>query len=329
MYAITHDDQTLNWREQSTPGPLDDNDVRIRVAWAGMNRADLMQRAGGYPPPPGASEILGLEISGTVVETGTQVDRLQSGQQVCALLAGGGYAEEVLVHQAQVLPLPEGFGLREAAALPEMFATAWLNLFMEGGLSLNQVEGRAEHVLLHAGASGVGTTAIQLCRAFGHPCFVTVGSDAKLEKCLALGADAGWNRHRGSFVEAVKAWGGADMILDPVGANYLADNQQVLNADGRLVLIGLMSGRCAELDLGRMLMKRQRLIGSTLRSKSPQAKGAILDELYKHVWPRLVQGDLQPLIDRDYPIQQAEDAMAYVESNASMGKVLLSVNDQA
>ncbi|MFD2436163.1 zinc-binding dehydrogenase [Modicisalibacter luteus] len=183
-------------------------------------------------------------------------------------------------------------------------------------------------MLLHAGASGVGTTAIQLCRAFGHPCFVTVGSDDKLEKCLSLGADAGWNRHQGSFVQAVKDWGGADMILDPVGASYLADNQQVLNMDGRLVLIGLMGGRTAELDMGRMLMKRQRLIGSTLRSKTPQAKGAILDALFAHVWPRLARGELSPLIDREWPIQDAEHAMAYLESNASIGKVLLSVSGE-
>ncbi|MEC9482723.1 MAG: NAD(P)H-quinone oxidoreductase, partial [Halomonas sp.] len=253
MHAITLEDQTLQWAEHSAPAAVAPDEVRIRVAWAGMNRADLMQRAGNYPPPPGASEILGLEVSGTVIEAGARVERFGPGQKVCALLAGGGYAEEVVVHQCQVLPVPQGYGLREAAALPEVFATAWLNLFMEGALR------PGERVLLHAGASGVGTAAIQLCRAFGHPCFVTVGSERKLEQCLALGADAGWNRHQGSFVEAVRNWGGADMILDPVGAGYLADNQQVLNTDGRLVLIGLMGGRKAELDMGRMLMKRQRL----------------------------------------------------------------------
>lgn len=326
MFAITLADQSLIWQEQPAPGPLGADDVRIRVAWAGMNRADLMQRAGSYPPPPGASEILGLEVSGTIIEAGPRVERLRPGQKVCALLSGGGYAEEVAVHQAQVLPLPDGYGLREASALPEAFATAWLNLFMEG--ALRHINGQGERVLLHAGASGVGTTVIQLCRAFGHSCFVTVGGDDKLQRCLALGADAGWNRHRGSFVEAVKAWGGADMILDPVGGSYLADNQQVLNAGGRLVLIGLMGGRSAELDLGRLLMKRQRLIGSTLRSKSPSAKGAILDGLHTHVWPRLARGELRPLIDRDWPIQQAEDAMAYLESNASFGKILLAVSGE-
>lgn len=322
MFAITLDDQTPRWTEQPDLPPLSADEVRIRVAWAGMNRADLMQRAGNYPPPPGASAVLGLEVSGTITELGSRVDRFDLGQKVCALLAGGGYAEEVTVHQCQVLPLPQGYGLREAAALPEVFATAWLNLFMEGALR------QGERVLLHAGASGVGTTAIQLCRTFGHPCFVTVGSDDKLEKCLSLGADAGWNRHQGSFVQAVKDWGGADMILDPVGASYLPDNQQVLNMDGRLVLIGLMGGRTAELDMGRMLMKRQRLIGSTLRSKTPQAKGAILDGLHTHVWPRLARGELRPLIDREWPIQDVEAAMAFLESNASIGKVLLSVSGE-
>jgi putative PIG3 family NAD(P)H quinone oxidoreductase len=323
MHAIIIDDDALRWCEQPAPGPLKDEEVRIRVAWAGMNRADLMQRAGGYPPPPGASEILGLEVSGTVIETGAAVNELKEGQEVCALLDGGGYAEEVVVHQAQVLPLPDGLGLREAAALPESFATVWLNLFMEGGLKPEA--GDKQRVLLHAGASGIGTTAIQLCRAFDYPCFVTVGSDAKIEQCRSLGAETGWNRHQGSFVEAVKNWGGADLILDPVGAGYLGDNQRVLNTDGRLVLIGLLSGRQAELDLGRLLMKRQRLIGSTLRSRTPRDKGAIMDNLRAHVWPLLSRGELSPLIDCDYPIQRVEDAMAYLDSNASTGKVLLGV----
>lgn len=322
MHAISIDGERLHWQEVTGPGPLESGQVRLRVAWAGVNRADLMQRAGHYPPPPGESAILGLEVSGTVTEAGPGVERLRAGDKVCALLAGGGYAEEVVVDARQVLPVPEGLGLRQAAALPEVYATAWLNLFMEGALAAG------ERVLLHAGASGVGTAAIQLCRAFGHPCFVTVGSEEKLAACRALGAEAGWNRHDGSFVEAVKAWGGADMILDPVGASYLADNQQVLNADGRLVLIGLMGGRTSELDLGRMLMKRQRLIGSTLRAKPPAAKGAILDALLTHVWPRLVSGVLKPLVDRTWPIAEAEAAHEHMKRDANIGKVLLSVSGE-
>lgn len=319
MHAIAIEGERLAWRETPAPSAPAPGEVRIRVAWAGVNRADLMQRAGHYPPPPGVTEIPGLEVSGTVAAVGDGVDGLTVGDRVCALLAGGGYAEEVVVDARQVLPLPEGRGLREAAALPEVFATAWLNLFMEGRLA------DCERVLLHAGASGVGTAAIQLCRAFGHPCFVTAGNDAKLDACRELGATAGWNRHEGSFVAAVKAWGGADVILDPVGASYLADNQRVLNADGRLVLIGLLGGRHADLDLGRLLMKRQRLIGSTLRAKPPAAKGAILAALHRHVWPRLESGEIRALVDRSWPIAQAEAAHSHVQRDANIGKVLLEV----
>ncbi|MBB3191222.1 NAD(P)H-quinone oxidoreductase [Halomonas cerina] len=322
MHAIVIDGEQLSWQAMEPPPGPGAGEVRLRVAWAGVNRADLMQRAGHYPPPPGTSEIMGLEVSGTVIATGPGVEWPAVGEPVCALLAGGGYAEEVVVDARQVLPLPEGLGLREAAALPEVFTTAWLNLFMEGALA------EGERVLLHAAASGVGTAAIQLCRAFGHPCFATAGSEAKLAACRELGADAGWNRHDGSFVEAVKAWGGADMILDPVGASYLADNQQVLNADGRLVVIGLMGGRQAKLDLGRMLMKRQRLIGSTLRARPPAAKGEILAALRRHVWPRLVTGELSPLVDRTWPITAVEAAHAHMQRDANIGKVLLSVGGE-
>ncbi len=319
MQAIKIQNDKLIWTSHPGPGPLQADEVRIRVAWAGMNRADLVQRAGNYPPPPGASEVLGLEVSGWVEEVGTDVGRFAVGDEVCALLAGGGYAEQVVVSELQVLPVPQGLSLREAAALPEVFATAWLNLYMEARLQ------PGERVLLHAGASGVGTAAIQLCREFGNPCFVTVGNPEKVEYCKSLGADAGWNRHDGSFVEAVKAWGGADVILDPVGGDYISQDQAVLNLDGRLVLIGLMGGRRAELDLGLMLVKRQRLIGSTLRSKSPQAKGAILDELYRQVWPHLSSGKIRALIDAEWPIQEADAAMRHLQSNQTIGKVLLQV----
>lgn len=322
MLAIRHTADRLAWDEAPAPEAPGPGEVRLSVAWAGVNRADLMQRAGHYPPPPGASPILGLEVSGHVSEIGEGVSGLAAGQRVCALLAGGGYAEEVVVDARQVLPLPEGLDLRQGAALPEVFATAWLNLFMEGALA------PGERMLLHAGASGVGTAAVQLCRAFGHPCFVTVGSEAKLAACRELGADAGWNRHRGSFVDAVKAWGGADVILDPVGASYLADNQRVLNSDGRLVVIGFMGGRQAALDFGRLLMKRQRLIGSTLRGRPPAGKGEILEALHARVWPRLASGEIVPLIDRSWPIAEAEAAHAHVAADANIGKVLLEVGGE-
>ncbi|WP_110669073.1 NAD(P)H-quinone oxidoreductase [Salinicola halophilus] len=323
MQAITIEDGRLHWREQPDLGSLGPREVRIDVAWAGVNRADLMQRAGKYPPPPGVTEVPGLEISGTIAATGEQVERFKQGDRVCALLAGGGYAEQVVVDAAQVLPIPQNLGLREAAALPEVFATAWLNLYMEGAAQPGQ------RVLLHAAASGVGTAAIQLCRAFGNPCFVTAGSQEKLDACYKLGAEAGWNRHDGSFVDAVKAWGGADMILDPVGGDYIPQDQSVLNADGRLVLIGLMGGSESRLDLGRMLMKRQRVIGSTLRSRSPKSKGAILDALYTHVWPKLASEEIAPLIAGEWPIQKVETAQQYVTDNANIGKVLLRVGETA
>ncbi|KFF48233.1 NAD(P)H-quinone oxidoreductase [Gammaproteobacteria bacterium MFB021] len=320
MHAIAIESQRLVWREHEAPGPVGATEVRIEVAWAGVNRADLMQRAGKYPPPPGAPDIPGLEVSGTIAEVGPRVERFRRGDAVCALLAGGGYAEQVVVDEAQVLPIPANLGLREAAALPEVFATAWLNLYMEGAAQSGQ------RILLHAAASGVGTAAIQLCRAFGNPCFVTAGSQEKLDACTRLGADAGWNRHDGSFVEAVKEWGGADMILDPVGGDYVEQDLAVLNADGRLVLIGLMGGMEAKLDLGRMLMKRQRVIGSTLRSRSAKAKGAILDALHAQVWPKLASGEIKPLIAETWPIQEAESALQHLDDNANIGKVLLRVS---
>ncbi|MCL7929611.1 NAD(P)H-quinone oxidoreductase [Halomonas llamarensis] len=323
MYAVEFADQNAYWQKTATPSGPDTDEVRLRVAWAGVNRADLMQRAGHYPPPPGVTGTLGLEVSGTITHVGDNVTHLKPGDDVCALLAGGGYAEEVVVDARQVLPLPEGISLREGAALPEVFATAWLNLFMEGALQ------QGERVLLHAGASGVGTAAIQLCRAFGHPCFVTVGSQEKLQACRKLGASDGWNRHDGSFVEAVKAWGGADAILDPVGASYLADNQKVLNADGRLVLIGIMGGRSATLDMSRMLMKRQRFIGSTLRAKSAAAKGEIMDALYQYVWPRIANSEITSQIDRSWPIQAVDEAHAYMRKDANTGKILLAVTADA
>ena len=320
MHAVTFSQQHADWQEVPALAPPGDGEVQLKVAYAGVNRADLMQRAGQYSPPPGVSDIPGLEVSATVVNVGASVSHLAVGDRVCALLTGGGYAEAVNVDARQVLPLPHGLDLRTGAALPEVFATAWLNLFMEGNLQAG------ERVLLHAGASGVGSAAIQLCRAFGHPCFVTAGSRAKLDACHQLGADAGFNRHDGSFAEAVKAWGGVDVILDPVGASYLPDNQRVLNTDGRLVLIGIMGGRHAELDMGRLLMKRQRLLGSTLRSKPAAAKGAIMQALSTHVWPLLESGEISALIDRCWPVEQVNEAHAYMQSNANTGKVLLVIN---
>lgn len=323
MKAIAIDGESLIWREHDDPGEPAADEVLVDVVWAGVNRADLMQRAGAYPPPPGASDILGLEVSGHVRAVGEDVTHLKTGDPVCALLTGGGYAEQVRVPAVQVLPLPEDISLRDGAGLPEVFATAWLNLYMEGTLT------PGERVLLHAGASGVGTAVIQLAKAMGNPVFVTVGSDAKIEACKALGAEAGWNRHNGSFVDAVKEWGGADMVLDPVGGDYIRQDQAVLNINGRIVLIGLMGGREANVDLGYMLMKRQRLIGSTLRSQPVAVKGEVMDALYESVWPKLASGEIRPIIDREFPVEEAAAAMDYLKSNDSQGKVILRIAESA
>jgi putative PIG3 family NAD(P)H quinone oxidoreductase len=316
--AIRIHDGSLSWEDCEPVTDVPENHVTIDVAWTAVNRADLMQRAGVYPPPPGASPILGLEVSGTLARVG-KGNTLKPGDEVCALLTGGGYATEVMVPAAQVLPVPKGYSLREAAAIPEVFATAWLNLYHEAQLQ------PGEKVLVHAAASGLGTAVIQLATALGNPVFATAGSDDKLEICKRLGASGLWNRNKGSFVEAVTQWGGVDMVLDPVGGSYIAEDQKVLNVDGRIVLIGLLGGRMAEVDLGLMLVKRQRLIGSTLRSRTVVDKGAVMNALFKHVWPLLSARQIEPVIDRSWPIDQAEAAMAYVADNKNIGKVLLDV----
>jgi len=320
MKAIRVEKDRLNWVTADDPA-LGTGEVRIEVAATAVNRADLVQRTGGYPPPAGASDILGLECAGEVLEVGEGVTRVAPGDRVCALLAGGGYAEQVVVPAGQVLPVPEGLDVIEAAALPEVYATAFLNLYMEAGLT------RGERVLLHAGASGVGTAAIQLCGLTGNPCFVTAGSAEKIRRCVELGADAGWNRHDGSFTDALQAWGpgGVDVILDPVGAGYLADNLAVLNVDGRLVVIGLMGGAQTELNLGLMMVRRLRIIGSTLRARTVAAKAQVMDRLAEEVWPHIAGGRIRPIIEAVIPIQEAERAHQLIAADQTFGKVILSV----
>ncbi|KEF32934.1 Quinone oxidoreductase [Marinobacter nitratireducens] len=319
MKAIKVNGDSLSWETCDDFGELPSDHLEIDVVWTAVNRADLMQRAGMYAPPPGASNILGLEVSGRVAAVGDAVSGFEIGDEVCALLTGGGYATKVVVPAAQVLPIPKGYSLEKAAAVPEVFATAWLNLYEEARLK------PGEKVLLHAAASGLGTAVIQLATAFGNPVFATAGDDAKLEICRKLGASGVWNRKEGSFIDAVKAWGGVDMILDPVGGNYIADDQKVLNADGRIVLIGLLGGRYAEVDLGVMLVKGHRLIGSTLRSRSVDDKARVLQALYRNVWPLLSAGQIEPLIDSNWPIEKAAEAMDYVAANKNIGKVLLQI----
>ena len=322
MKAIEIQGDRLVWSDTPSPS-LGDGEVRIEVKASAVNRADLAQRAGVYPAPPGASPILGLECSGVVSEIAPGVSGFEIGDEVCALLAGGGYAEEVVVPAPQVVPVPAGLSFVEAAALPEVFATAYLNLYTEAA----SVPG--ERVLLHAGASGVGTAAIQLCRAFGNPVFVTAGADDKIERCVTLGASRGCNRHSGSFVDHVESWtdgNGFDVILDPVGASYLNDNIRSLAIDGRLVLIGLMGGANAEISLGLLMMKRLRVIGSTLRARPVAAKAVIMSALRERVWPLIESGEIGPIIDEVIPIAETERAHELIESNETFGKVVLKVD---
>jgi len=322
MKAIQVDGGKLVWsavdEEQCAPGL-----VKIDVAATAINRADLVQVTGGYPPPPGASPILGLECAGVVSEVGEGVQRVKVGDEVCALLAGGGYAERVVVPAGQVLPIPSGLSLLQAAAIPEVFATAYLNLYMEAGLSTG------ERVIVHAGASGVGTAAIQMLKQTSNPVFITAGSQQKIDQCIELGADAGHDRHSGSFVDTARSWcadGGVDVILDPVGAQYLADNLNLLRLNGRLVLIGLMSGATTEINLGLMMMKRLRLIGSTLRARPIGEKAQVMDELLQNIWPHFATGVIKPIIEASFPIEQAQKAHELVASNETIGKVLLQVS---
>nr|WP_268969222.1 zinc-binding dehydrogenase [Pseudomonas proteolytica] len=307
----------VEWVE--TPSPTCDvGQVRIRVAAAGLNRADLLQRAGLYPPPPGASEVLGLECSGVISEVGAG-SSWQVGDRVCALLAGGGMAQEVVVDARHVLPVPEGLSLAEAAALPEVYSTAWLNLFQLAALK------PGEKVLLHAGASGVGSAAIQLCKAFGSPCWVSVGSADRLAYCEDLGAQGGVVRTDG--IESLGDFGPFDVILDPVGGNYAAINLKLLARDGRWVLIGLMGGREAQLDLAHVLAKRVQLLGSTLRSRDDQFKADLLSDLGQQVWPLFGEGRLSPQLAKTFAITDAEAAFAELATNQISGKLVLVIDE--
>lgn len=297
----------------------DAGQIRVKVAAAGLNRADLLQRAGLYPPPPGASEALGLECSGVVSEVGPG-SSWRVGDRVCCLLAGGGMAEEVVVDARHALPVPEGMSLNEAAALPEVYATAWLNLFQLGGLR------PGEKVLLHAGASGVGSAAIQLCKAFGSPCWVSVGSVERLAYCESLGAQGGVLR--GEDLQGLRDFAPFDVILDPVGGKYAELNLELLARDGRWVNIGLMGGREAKLDLAQVLGKRIQLTGSTLRNRDDQFKADLLLDLHQHVWPLFAEGRLKPQLERVFALKDAEAAFEVLASNQVAGKLVLSIDPQ-
>lgn len=317
MKALQGVDGQVAWVEEPSP-TCDVGQVRIRVAAAGLNRADLLQKAGLYPPPPGASQVLGLECSGVISEVGAG-SAWQVGDRVCALLAGGGMAEEVVVDGRHVLPVPEGVSLIEAAALPEVYATVWLNVFQLAALK------PGEKVLLHAGASGIGSAAIQLCKAFGNPCWVSVGSAERLAYCESLGAIGGVLRT--DDLQSLRDFGPFDVILDPVGGEYSALNLQLVALDGRWVLIGLMGGREAKLDLAQVLAKRVQLLGSTLRSRSDQFKADLLSDLGQQVWPLFAEGRLRPQLARAFAVKDAEAAFAELASNTVAGKLVLVIDE--
>ena len=317
MKALQGVEGRVEWVEEPSP-TCDVGQVRIRVAAAGLNRADLLQKAGLYPPPPGASQVLGLECSGVISEVGPG-SSWQVGDRVCALLAGGGMAEEVVVDGRHVLPVPEGLSLAEAAALPEVYATVWLNLFQLAALK------PGEKILLHAGASGIGSAAIQLCKAFGNPCWVSVGSEDRLAYCEALGAQGGVVRNKD--LDRLSDLGPFDVILDPVGGNYAALNLKLLARDGRWVLIGLMGGREAQLDLAQVLAKRVQLLGSTLRNRDEQFKADLFSDLGQHVWPLFAEGRLSPQLARTFAIKDAEAAFAELATNKVSGKLVLVIDE--
>jgi len=308
----------LRLTSRPVPAPTA-GDVVIKVAYAGVNRPDALQRAGLYAPPPTASDLPGLEAAGEIVAIGDGVSDWSVGDKVCALLPGGGYAEYVATPAAHCLPIPEGMGLREAACLPETFFTVWSNVFGRGGLKAG------ERFLVHGGSSGIGTTAIQLANAFGARVFTTAGSDEKCAKCVDLGAERAINYRNEDFVDVMRAEGGADLILDMVGGDYLPRNVKCLADDGRLVQIAFLQGPKVELNFAQVMMRRLTITGSTLRPQSDQAKAMIAEALRAHVWPLLASGQVAPVMDSEYELANAALAHAHMEKSTHIGKIVLKV----
>ena len=296
-------------------------EVVIQVAYAGVNRPDALQRAGLYNPPATASDLPGLEAAGKVVALGDGVANLSIGDQVCALLPGGGYAEFVATPAAHCLPVPAGLTLKQAACLPETFFTVWSNVFMRGGLI------GGERFLVHGGSSGIGTTAIQLARAFGARVFTTAGSDEKCAACLALGAEQAINYRDADFVEIIRAMGGADIILDMVCGSYMQRNIKALANDGRLVQIAFLQGPKADLNMIEVMTRRLTITGSTLRPQSDIAKAKIADQLRNKVWPLLTAGIVAPVMDQEFALADAADAHRRMETSEHIGKIVLRVGE--
>ncbi len=302
-----------------TPGP---REVLVRAAAAGVNRPDLMQREGKYPPPPGASEIPGLEVAGTIAACGSDVTRWREGDQVCALVAGGGYAEYCVAPDVQCLPIPSTVDTASAAGMPETFFTVWTNVFERGRLRAR------ESFLVHGGASGIGTTAIQMANAFGARVFATAGTDEKCAACERLGAERAINYKTEDFTSvllSLTGGAGIDVILDMVGAPYFSRNVELLALEGRLLQIAVLHGAKAEVNLVRVLRQRITITGSTLRSRTVDEKGAIADAVEKAVWPLVEAGKIRPVIFASFPLEKAAEAHRLLESGSHVGKIVLTV----
>jgi NADPH2:quinone reductase len=304
----------------SVPVPVPGHgQIIIRLAYAGVNRPDALQRAGSYAPPPSASPLPGLEGSGTVVEVGPGVTRWKIGDKVCALLPGGGYAEYAACHEAHALPIPLGMSLRDAAGLPETCFTVWSNIVMRGGLRAG------ERFLVHGGSSGIGTTAIQIARALGARVFATAGTEKKCKACEDLGAERCFNYRDEDFLAEAKKIGGFDLILDMVGGSYLPKNIKALADDGRLVQIAFLQGAKVELNFAEVMMRRLTITGSTLRPQSDQAKARIATQVEAHIWPLIARGAFKVVVDSEYPLSEAPAAHWRLESSGHVGKILLKV----
>lgn len=322
MHAITAREpggpEMLEWTEMPDP-VAGSGEVVIDVVASAVNRADLLQRQGHYPPPPGASDVLGLECSGTIAEVGEGVEGWKVGDAVCALLAGGGYAEKVAVPAVQLLPVPSEVEPVAAAALPEVACTVWSNVVMQAGLSEGEV------LLVHGGAGGIGTHAIQVGKALGATVAVTAGSAERLERCRQLGADIVINYREQDFVaELKKETAGADVILDNMGAKYLSRNIDALATGGRLVVIGMQGGTKAELNLGKLISKRASVAATTLRARPVTEKGEIVAAVREHLWPLVQDGSVRPVIGQAIPMERAADAHRAMEEGGVFGKILLT-----
>ena len=317
MKAVKVVDKKLIITKANKPVPRD-NEILIKIKAAGLNRADIAQKNGLYPPPPGASEVLGLECSGVVESVGKEVKSKKPGDEVMALLGGGGYAEYVSCHEFHAINKPKNLNWIEAASIPEVYATCWLNLFLEASMQ------QGDKVVFHAGASGIGTAGIQLANVFDCESFVTASTEEKIKFCLNLGASDGEIRSNDIFSK-IKEWapGGVNIILDPVGGEYFERNLDVLSIEGKLIVIGLMGGAKANLNLGLLMVKRQKIIGSTIRARSNETKNIVMQELSEKVIPLFESGMLKPVIHETFYFSECNEAQEMMEANENIGKIIL------